>query len=48
MTNKLFLIRKTGRLTCAWVPTGDPEMPLVCVWIELKTPQAVSTALLPR
>lgn len=42
MTNKLYLLQRTGRLTCNWVPTGDPKMPLTCIWTASKTPQAVS------
>ena len=44
MTNKLYLMQRTGRLTCKWVLTGDPKLPLARVWTELKTPQATSTA----
>jgi hypothetical protein len=43
MTNKLYLMKRNGRLTCKWVRTGDPRLPLVCVWIESKTTQTVST-----
>lgn len=28
--------RTTGRLICVWVPTGNPKMPLTCVWLEDK------------
>jgi len=44
MKNKLQLIRKTTRLTCTWVLTGDAKRPLACVWTGSKTPQIVSTA----
>ena len=40
MINKLHLVQKTVLLTCIWVPTGNPRMPLVCVWTESKTAQA--------
>ncbi len=43
MTNKLHLVRKSAFLTCNWVPTGDPRMPLACVWTESKI-QASSNA----
>jgi hypothetical protein len=26
--------QKTARLTCAWVPTGNPRNPLACVWFD--------------
>jgi hypothetical protein len=44
MKNNLYLVQKTVSLTCNWVPTGDPKMPLACVWTSAKTPQADSTA----
>lgn len=56
MTNKLFLIhpfhlihlihliQKTGRLTCHWVPTGDPRIPLACVWSGANSKKTASTA----
>jgi hypothetical protein len=44
MNNKPFAIRKTGRMTCAWVSTGDAKTPLACVWVEAEAPGAVSTA----
>jgi len=40
--NKLHLIERSGRLTCNWVKTGDPRLPLVCVWTI--NPQVVSKA----
>jgi hypothetical protein len=43
MNNKLLSIRKPGRVTCAWVPTGDIRMPLACVWVEAETPRTAST-----
>jgi len=30
----LSAIRNPGRLTCAWVPTGNARTPLACVWKE--------------
>ena len=30
----IFTLPKTGRLTCAWVPTGNPRNPLACIWVE--------------
>jgi len=47
MTNKLCLMNlnpRAGRLTCHWVPTGDPKMPLTCVWIQTSASRTVSTA----
>jgi hypothetical protein len=44
MNNKLFTFRKNGRMTCAWISTGDAKMPLACVWVEAEAPGAVSTA----
>jgi hypothetical protein len=41
--NKLHLIRKTVRLTCTWVPTGDAKRPLACVWAPSKAPRAGNT-----
>jgi hypothetical protein len=36
MMNKLYLVQKTDRLTCNWVHTGDPKMPLACIWTVSK------------
>jgi hypothetical protein len=44
MNNKLLTIRKTGRLTCVWVPTGNIRTPLACVWVEADTFHAASAA----
>jgi hypothetical protein len=44
MMNKLYLIQRTGRLTCNWVLTGDPKTPLACIWTGSKAPQAASNA----
>ena len=41
---KLYLIQKTACLTCTWVFTGDPKMPLACVWRESNTLQDASTS----
>ena len=50
MTNKILTLRKAGRLTCTWVPTGNPRTPLACVWIDTagtsartSSPEAVSS-----
>lgn len=32
MNNAFVTARKTGRLTCAWVPAVGPNKPLVCIW----------------
>lgn len=42
MKNTLYLILKTARLTCVWVPTGDEKMPLACVWVRHDNSRAVS------
>lgn len=42
--NRLFLIQKQGRLACKWVATGDPKMPLACVWATSKAPALIATA----
>ena len=44
MINTLYLVRNTVSLTCRWAPTGDPRMPLACIWTESKTAHAASTA----
>lgn len=44
MMNKLYLIRQPVRLTCTWVPTGNPRMPLACVWTAAKVQTAIETA----
>ncbi|MGO8719822.1 MAG: hypothetical protein ACLQMO_11465 [Acidobacteriaceae bacterium] len=40
MNNTIFsafsTARKTDRLICVWVPTGNPRTPLTCVWLEDK------------
>jgi len=43
MNNKLYLVQNPVFLTCNWVPTGDPKMPLACVWTESKAVQPVSS-----
>jgi hypothetical protein len=40
MMNQIYLIRKPVRLTCKWVPSGNPKMPLACVWTEHQPAQA--------
>jgi hypothetical protein len=40
--NKLYLIRASGGLSCKWVQTGDPRMPLTCVWTGANASQTVS------
>jgi hypothetical protein len=35
MSNKIVSIaRESERLICVWVPTGNPRMPLTCVWLQ--------------
>jgi hypothetical protein len=48
MNNKLFTIRKTGRMTCTWVSTGDAKAPLACVWVEAEAPEAASRAFFSK
>jgi hypothetical protein len=43
VNSTLVTIQKTGRLTCAWVPTGDPKSPLACVWREVELPHGSSS-----
>lgn len=31
-----FPVRRTARLSCIWIETGNPAQPLICKWI---TPQ---------
>jgi hypothetical protein len=44
MTNKLHLIQNPVLLTRHWLPTGDPKMPLACIWKASKHFQSASTA----
>jgi hypothetical protein len=37
MNNILLTTRMTGRMTCAWVPTGNPRTPLACVWKDAES-----------
>ena len=39
MMNRVFFMQRTGRLTCNWLRTCDPKMPLACVWVGSKTAQ---------
>ncbi len=48
MNSKLFTVRKTGPMTCAWVSTGDAKRPLACVWVEDEAPGAASTAFFSK
>jgi hypothetical protein len=32
MNKKLFLVDKTARLTCTWIPTGEMRTPLIRRW----------------
>jgi hypothetical protein len=34
MTNNILTLRMPARLTCVWVPTGNPRKPLACVWVD--------------
>jgi hypothetical protein len=43
MNNILSKTQKSGRLTCAWVPTGDAKSPLACVWMEAGLSEASSS-----
>jgi hypothetical protein len=44
MINKLRLVLKTVFLSCTWVSTGNPKMPLACIWTESKTGQAANSS----
>jgi hypothetical protein len=44
MKNIVRTTPKTGRMTCAWVPTGNPRTPLACVWTDAESPLAASRA----
>jgi hypothetical protein len=43
MTNKLHLIQNPVFLTRHWESTGDPKLPLACVWTASKDVQSAST-----
>ena len=43
MNNILLTSRKTGRMTCAWVPTGNNRTALACVWNDAESALAAST-----
>jgi hypothetical protein len=40
MTNKLHLVQNPVFLTRRWESTGDPKMPLACVWTASKRSQS--------
>ena len=44
MKNFLSSVRKTGRLSCAWVTTGNPKNPLACVWTDLASSLTATAA----
>jgi hypothetical protein len=44
MTNKILTLRKAGRLTCTWVPTGNPRNPLACAWVETDARKSAKAA----
>jgi hypothetical protein len=44
MTNKLHLVKNPVFLTRRWEPTGNPKMPLACVWTAAKLSRSASTA----
>ena len=48
MTNNILTLQRAGRLTCVWVPTGNPQHPLACVWVEAKARSASTAASLPK
>jgi hypothetical protein len=45
--NTLVTILKTGRLTCAWVPTGNPKSPFACVWRVVESAHGSSPGHIP-
>jgi hypothetical protein len=34
MNNKLFMTRQMTALVMVWRSTGNPRMPLACVWVQ--------------
>jgi hypothetical protein len=44
MKNILLMTRKMGRVTRNWVATGNPRMPLGCVWTQAEFPFAEASA----
>jgi hypothetical protein len=44
MTNKLHFVQNPAFLTRRWEQTGDPKMPLACVWTAAKRSQSGLTA----
>ena len=44
MFNSVLTLKKAGRLTCAWLPTGDPRQPLACVWTVARQFRPASAA----
>jgi hypothetical protein len=44
MTNTLHLVPNPVLLARHWEPTGDPKMPLACVWTASKHSQSASPA----
>jgi hypothetical protein len=44
MTNTLHLVQNPVFVTCHWELTGDPKLPLACVWEGSQNLQATSTA----
>jgi hypothetical protein len=44
MTNKLHLVPNPVSLIRHWESTGDPKIPLACVWTASKHSQSASTA----
>jgi hypothetical protein len=45
--NVFSAIRNPGRLSCAWVPTGNLRTPLACVWKETSPSLLTRTAQSP-
>ena len=31
------ILRNNTRLCCAWIPTGNPNQPLACAWLDADT-----------
>jgi hypothetical protein len=48
MTNNILTLQSAGRLTCAWVPTGNPRNPLACVWAETAARKSAKAAPSPN
>lgn len=44
MNNKVQWTRKSPRLACVWIATGDANKPLACVWTQPEIAQQLFAA----